>query len=771
MPQNFQATPGDGKVTLSWEAPSSWGSYTAAGYELEYRVGNSGTWQYSGIPALGASATSYEFTGSYGSTTVTNGVTYQFRIRSKVVNPIDSADIWTSHYTAAASATPAAATLPVVGFKVGTWTVSETIGETGIVDTELTIQPALSQESTVSLSVKAGGTASSSDYSVPSSLTLPAGETEVKLNITVVNDSDVESEETFTIVLSAIQSAPYTVSSSSGEIVVTIQDDDISAPTSLTVSAGTGKLDLSWAAPATDNSGLAIAYTVQHKKSATPGTAVTGDAGTGWVQTTGISATTHSITGLDAGTAYAVRVRAGNAKSTGAWATASGTTGGTGTTPTTQTSSGGVWSATLTVANISGSLVGCHDRRNVSSTGVQYYPQDDTGMQCSDNDNVLSAHTFTHDSVTYTVTALYNSVAAAYGGVYLDFGSSVSNALDGLNLCIGTKALPFAEASKQGFGKYFGWDTANERWRVRDMVAVSIGASCSGTAPVTPTTSTDATLSALTATNALSATGVFTAFTLSPAFAASTETYSATVPNNITHVKLTPTVTATGKATVQVGKAGSLASVTSGSASQAIALAEGANAILVEVTAQDTTTTKTYRVNITREIQVAVPTIASIDEGDAQLVVNFSAAAGTTAAFVRHRVKTPQGTAAWTTASVSASDAAAGKVTLSSLVNGTTYEVQMRSSATSGGSTVYSGWSPSSEGTPAAPPASGAVWSATLTVVAAGTGTDLGCSSQAGCDSALTDNSFRIGETDYTLTGVADTVTGNLIVIFNEGPE
>ena len=59
----------------------------------------------------------------------------------------------------------------------------------------------------------------------------------------------------------------------------------------------------------------------------------------------------------------------------------------------------------------------------------------------------------------------------------------------------------------------------------------------------------------------------------------------------------------------------------------------GANAILVEVTAQDNTTKKTYRVNITRRIQVAVPTIASIDEGDAQLVVNFSAAAGTTAAF------------------------------------------------------------------------------------------------------------------------------------------
>ena len=115
VPQNFQATPGDGKVTLSWEAPSSWGSYTAAGYELEYRVGNSGTWQYSGIPALGASATSYEFTGSYGSTTVTNGVTYQFRIRSKVVNPIDSADIWTSNYTAAASATPQAAGLAAPG--------------------------------------------------------------------------------------------------------------------------------------------------------------------------------------------------------------------------------------------------------------------------------------------------------------------------------------------------------------------------------------------------------------------------------------------------------------------------------------------------------------------------------------------------------------------------------------------------------------------------------------------------------------------------------
>ena len=74
--------------------------------------------------------------------------------------------------------------------------------------------------------------------------------------------------------------------------------------------------------------------------------------------------------------------------------------------------------------------------------------------------------------------------------------------------------------------------------------------------------------------------------------------------NSITHVKLTPTVADTGKATVEVGKPGSLALVTSGLESGPIPLNEGANAIMVRVTAENETT-KDYTVTVTRQAPTA----------------------------------------------------------------------------------------------------------------------------------------------------------------------
>ncbi len=115
-----------------------------------------------------------------------------------------------------------------------------------------------------------------------------------------------------------------------------------------------------------------------------------------------------------------------------------------------------------------------------------------------------------------------------------------------------------------------------------------------------PPLSTNANLSALTASASDSAGGTFTPLTLSPAFDKATTAYTGSVANGITHAKLTPTVEDTGKAAVQVGKSGSLATVTSGSASDAIALDVGANELIVQVTAEDTTTTRDYTVTITR---------------------------------------------------------------------------------------------------------------------------------------------------------------------------
>ena len=109
-------------------------------------------------------------------------------------------------------------------------------------------------------------------------------------------------------------------------------------------------------------------------------------------------------------------------------------------------------------------------------------------------------------------------------------------------------------------------------------------------------------------------------------FASGTTSYRGSVGNPVTHVKLTPTVNDFG-ATVKVGKQGAtLATVASGSASGAIPLSLGSNAITVEVTAPDRTTTQTYTVTVTRLGAAAVATVtlsaspAQVWEGQASRV-------------------------------------------------------------------------------------------------------------------------------------------------------
>ena len=104
-----------------------------------------------------------------------------------------------------------------------------------------------------------------------------------------------------------------------------------------------------------------------------------------------------------------------------------------------------------------------------------------------------------------------------------------------------------------------------------------------GTVKGGPTLSTDATLSAL----ALS--GV----TLAPTFVSSTETYTATVVNSVMQTTVTATPTHSG-ATVAF-KDGDDNALTN-----PVTLAVGATVIKAVVTAEDTTTTKTYMVTVTR---------------------------------------------------------------------------------------------------------------------------------------------------------------------------
>jgi hypothetical protein len=83
--------------------------------------------------------------------------------------------------------------------------------------------------------------------------------------------------------------------------------------------------------------------------------------------------------------------------------------------------------------------------------------------------------------------------------------------------------------------------------------------------------------------------------TLSPAFAAATSDYTASVPSSTTTLTVTPTV-ATPSSTVKVNGA----TVSSGAASTPVFLMPGSNTIAIVVTAQDGTTTRSYSVIVTR---------------------------------------------------------------------------------------------------------------------------------------------------------------------------
>ena len=92
VPRNVHVASGDGKLTLTWDAPSSWGSWTALGYELQSKRSAETSWQVvrSFTRAVG-DLRRFEYTGSQGdgggAFTVTNGVSYDLRLRAVSQQP------------------------------------------------------------------------------------------------------------------------------------------------------------------------------------------------------------------------------------------------------------------------------------------------------------------------------------------------------------------------------------------------------------------------------------------------------------------------------------------------------------------------------------------------------------------------------------------------------------------------------------------------------------------------------------------------------------
>ncbi|MCY4554950.1 MAG: cadherin-like beta sandwich domain-containing protein, partial [Chloroflexi bacterium] len=327
-------------------------------------------------------------------------------------------------------------------------------------------------------------------------------------------------------------------------------------PTNLEVKEGNTRLDLEWTAPTEAYTGYDVHYTSAPKSGAGR---VADDAAVqsgnspsdtaGWVDA-GHAGTmaSQALTGLRNGAEYRLRVRATNQGAAGDWVF------GTGTPRSTD--------ATLSGLTASGAA-----RADGTFSALKLTPE------------------FLSGTMSYAVT-----VTSAITHVKLTPTATEPNATVTLD------------------GSAIARDTASE------AVALNVGANTisvevtahdgktSKTYTVTVTRqSGDATLSGLSGTASTDGSDFSGALTLDSDFSSGTTSYAATVASAVTHAKLTPTVTDTGKAKVTVGKQGAApAAVTSGSASGAVALDVGDNAIEVVVTAEDGSK-QTYTVTVTRQ--------------------------------------------------------------------------------------------------------------------------------------------------------------------------
>jgi len=331
-------------------------------------------------------------------------------------------------------------------------------------------------------------------------------------------------------------------------------------PTSLTVTPGSGKLDLAWTAPSGTVTGYDVQYTSATTATVTNDATATGnDASAAWVAVSRCGTTaTQTISSLSNGTAYRVRVRAKNSDGNGDWVF------GGRAIPSVRTTST-VWQATMTPVAFTGGF-GCKNKN-----------------EC---DEQISNNSFTIGGTSYHFVELTGRSGSTTFRMRLS--ANGNSGTQGLKLCVGTQ-----QYSLPSIGNDFVSSSVDPGLSTTP-VQLRIGSSCALPA-------TDATLSGLTASSSTSASGTFTALTLDQSFAAGTTAYTATVANTVTHVKLTPTVN-DSNATVKVGKGTSLTVVTSGAESGAIALEVGANNVIkVVVTAEDGSATKTYTVTVTRE--------------------------------------------------------------------------------------------------------------------------------------------------------------------------
>ena len=701
VPRNFRGIPGDTKITVLWDPPTSWGGGTPVGYLIEYYCRECpGFWAQLG--AVEVSATSKVYTPrlvqNFETDIAKNGIASRFRIRAETLKPgadpdtrFDT-DFLKSPFSAEVSVTPMA------GLPDGPTSIALSIDDAdkrlaedaGTATVTATLNAAGATATDVALSIGSASTATegaSADFTLsPKTVRIAAGATTGTATLTIKDDTSAESDEVVVIKAASDPLAGATLN-------VTIVDNDaaIGAPTALTATPGDGTLALTWTAPTT---GTATGYDVEYKlESAASWSAV--NRGT----ESSPPATSQTVSGLTNNSDYDVRVRATLSGGRSLWTTAGGTP----------------------------------SALNALATPTNFALIAGDGKIAARWQDVISADHY----------VLWYGVAGTGTTEKVELGDVTTHTVSGL---VNNSEYTMTVQARDSTGTR--GPSAQAAWLRATPIASA---------------SADAGLLSVSAESATSAGGTYTTLALT---AADDGSYSASVAPTITHVKVTPT-TSHPDASVKIGKGTTLATVASDSASAPIAVAEGANAITVRVTAGDTTTTRTYTVTITRRAagaQLDTPGNVVYTPANAGVTVSWTAVTGANRYAVQ---RCPP--ADWNASQQRcgrelyshATGIGATSMVVSGLTNGNVYRMRTRAEDTTD-THPDSPWTAWAQVTPALP--AGTSWAATFTPVNLGGAP--GCGSKSACDSALSDNSFTVGGTEFGFRHISNTSAGSIELYF-----
>ena len=262
-------TAGDGRLEVSWSAPSDNGA-SIIDYDVRYRPSGGG-W----TEITGRTTTSVSITG------LTNGTPHEVQVRARNSvgrGPWSASGRGTPMSSATAPSEPSAPTLaPGDGRLTASWRAPTDNGAS-IIDYDVRHRP------------------------VGGSWTEITGRTTTSVTITGLTNGT-----TYEVQVRARNSVGRGPWSASGRGTPMSSATAPSRPAAPSLTPGDGRLTASWSAPA-DNGAPIIDYDVQHRP-----------VGGSWTEITGRTTTSVTITGLTNGTTYEVQVRARNSVGRGPW--------------------------------------------------------------------------------------------------------------------------------------------------------------------------------------------------------------------------------------------------------------------------------------------------------------------------------------------------------------------------------------------------------------------------------------------------------------------